>query len=218
MKKILILAAALLSALPSWSKGKLSPDLSPNGGPAVDVIIQYKVPPQQKHLDNIASRGGQVTDSVELVKGIVAHVPALSLVDLTQDPDVAYVSPDRPLHPFLNNAAPAINAPYAWNLGFDGTGIGVAVIDSGMQTPIDLNDSSGKTRVKYNQSFIVGDKHIIDVYGHGNHIGGLIAGNGGSSNGLYKGIAPDADIINLRVLDANGVGTDSAAINAINAA
>ena len=111
MKRILVLAAALLVAVPSWGKGKLAPDLSTDPKQTVDVIIQYKVAPQQKHRDRISRRGGQVTDSVDLVKGIVAHVPANALADLAQDPDVAYVSPDRPLHPFLNYAAPAINAP-----------------------------------------------------------------------------------------------------------
>ena len=59
-----------------------------------------------------------------------------------------------------------------------------------------------------------------DYYGHGTHVAGLIAGNGSNSTGsLYtytiKGMAPSANIINLRVLDENGSGTDSSVIAAI---
>jgi serine protease AprX len=63
----------------------------------------------------------------------------------------------------------------------------------------------------------------VNQYGHGTHIAGLIAGNGASSTGsgytrTFKGIAPGANIINLRVLDQNGAGTDSTVIAAINTA
>src|SRR5208283_546620 len=62
-----------------------------------------------------------------------------------------------------------------------------------------------------------------DQFGHGTHVAGLIAGDGLSSTGpfftkTFKGIAPGAEIINLRVLDQNGAGTDSLVIAAINQA
>ena len=68
-----------------------------------------------------------------------------------------------------------------------------------------------------------GNSSPNDQYGHGTHIAGLIAGDGLSSTGplytkTFKGIAPDAKIVNLRVLDANGAATDSAVIAAINQA
>src|SRR4030088_3399522 len=62
-----------------------------------------------------------------------------------------------------------------------------------------------------------------DQYGHGTHIAGLIAGDGLSSTGwfftrTFTGIAPGSNIVNLRVLDANGGATDSQVIAAINQA
>src|SRR5205807_2141127 len=62
-----------------------------------------------------------------------------------------------------------------------------------------------------------------DQYGHGTHVTGIVAGNGGSAAGkayfrTFLGMAPNANLINLRVLDGNGAGTDSSVINAINAA
>lgn len=54
-----------------------------------------------------------------------------------------------------------------------------------------------------------------DFYGHGTHVAGILAGNGATSGGWMRGLAPQAKIINLRVLDANGNGTDTAVIAAI---
>src|SRR5438105_14543265 len=55
-----------------------------------------------------------------------------------------------------------------------------------------------------------------DDYGHGTHVAGLLGGSGATSNGQYKGIAPGARVVALRVLDANGQGYTSDVINAIN--
>ena len=73
----------------------------------------------------------------------------------------------------------------------------------------------------YNQTFVTNDAH--DYYGHGGHVAGIIAGNGSSSTGSgftknFKGIAPNANLINLKVLDGNGNGTDSNVIKAIQTA
>ena len=54
-----------------------------------------------------------------------------------------------------------------------------------------------------------------DLYGHGTHVAGIIAGNGSLSGGEYAGVAPGATLIDLRALDANGAGTDSTVIAAI---
>jgi serine protease AprX len=103
----------------------------------------------------------------------------------------------------------------------DGTGIGVAVIDSGISNHPDLNDASGNSRVVYSQSFVAGDSTTADLYGHGTHVAGLVGGTGASSGransypATYGGMAPNVNLINLRVLDQNGVGTDSQVIAAI---
>jgi serine protease AprX len=101
----------------------------------------------------------------------------------------------------------------------------VALIDSGVNSHRDLLSTGllSFSRVVYNQSFVPGSSSAADQYGHGTHIAGLIAGNGASSTGLmysktFKGIAPNAKIINLRVLDQNGTATDSTVISAIDKA
>jgi len=111
------------------------------------------------------------------------------------------------------------------NYGVDGTGIGIAVIDSGVYAHDDLMTADMKSsRIVYSESFVVGDSSTNDAYGHGTHVAGILAGNGHDSGpgtgyaNQYIGIAPNANIINLRVLDANGGGSDSTVIAAINRA
>src|SRR5581483_3385817 len=103
---------------------KIAPDASSNNSDdVINVIVQYNVPPAQKHRDRIQQHQGKVQQDLGLVNGIAAAMPASKLSDLANDPDVAYISPDRPVRSSMNNASVAVMANYAWSLGYDGTGI-----------------------------------------------------------------------------------------------
>src|SRR5207247_6184275 len=174
----------------------------------------------------VQDKGGALKTNRDVIKGAHYSVPGESLDALADDPDVVYISPDRRLSGSLDNTAAAVNAKVAWQAGWDGTGIGVAVIDSGITYHGDLygttgSGGTGKLRIIYNQDFVGGGTN--DYYGHGEHVAGIIAGSGKSSNystytRTFKGIAPNANLINPRVLDQNGQGTDSEVIAAIQVA
>ena len=209
-------------------KHKLSKDLdalkASHSGATVDVIIQFNQTPTDAHHQKVQNKGGVLKTKLDFIKGAHYSVPVESLDALADDPDVAYISPDRRLNGSLDNTAAAVNAKVAWQSGWDGTGIGVAVIDSGITYHSDLygtTGSGGKLRVLYSQDFVGGGTN--DYYGHGEHVAGIIAGNGKDSSystyaRMFKGIAPNANLINLRVLDQNGQGTDSGVISAIQVA
>jgi serine protease AprX len=83
------------------------------------------------------------------------------------------------------------------------------------------------SRIVYSQSFVTGETTTTtDAYGHGTHVAGILAGNGANSVSLlgladyrtFIGVANGANLINLRVLNENGVGTDSGVIAALQAA
>ncbi len=224
---ITLLVAGL--CLADGNKPKLSKDLEAlKGGPSggtVDVIIQFKQTPSDAQHQKVQNKGGVLKTKLDVIKGAHYSVPVESLDALADDPDVAYISPDRPVKDLLDLTAAAVNAKAAWQSGFDGTGIGVAVIDSGidsMSETQDLYGSNGKTRILYSQDFVGGGTN--DYYGHGEHVAGIIAGSGRDSSyswvdtRMFKGIAPNANLINLRVLDQNGQGTDSGVIAAIQVA
>jgi serine protease AprX len=102
-------------------------------------------------------------------------------------------------------------------LGYDGAGVGVAIIDSGAAARLDdLSEETGKgSRVDEFVDFVNGRNVAYDDYGHGTHVAGIIAGNGFNSDGLRAGIAPAARLIVLKVLDDSGQGRISDVIAAI---
>jgi serine protease AprX len=95
--------------------------------------------------------------------------------------------------------------------GVTGQGITIAVVDSGISSHAAL---SGK--ILANVSFVTGDTRVTDVYGHGTHVAGIIAGAATTTTPLYtSGIAPGARLVNVRVLGADGTGLTSDVIAGI---
>src|SRR5438477_3548392 len=232
MKKFLPLILVLAITLAHADDSKISPDLRnyPSTQKA-QVVVQYAPGTQVtcsgllglvSYLVNDSLKlGGTILGQLPLINGVVAILDGNGIVSLSNQSNVVYISADRPLAPSLSNAAPAVNAEFAWQSNYTGAGIGIALIDSGVSNHVDLNQGIFPiSRVVYQQSFVPGQSSAADQYGHGTHIAGLIAGDGLSSTGLaysktFKGIAPGAKIVNLRVLDANGAATDSVVIAAI---
>jgi len=228
-KRFLMLCTVILSASLAFAGSpKMSKDLEgSNASDQVDVIVQYTQAPTALDNQHMRNRRGKLRRELGLLNGGAYSVPASALTDLAADPDVAYISPDRPLYG-TNNGSPTavldyhtdtVNAAVAWAQGLNGTGIGVAVIDSGI---IDIPDFHAQNNlVVFSQNFVGGTSGSAnDQYGHGSHVAGIIAGTGNKSTGsqyfyTFKGIAPNVNLINLRVLDQNGVGTDSQVIAAI---
>jgi serine protease AprX len=222
-KRFLFLITLLATTLGFTRDKKLAPEFDgigrQNAGGMMDVIIQFRPGTQlQDKITKMLSLGAQHKNALDLIQGGLFHVPAGLLPVLAQDPDVAYITPDRP----VKRTSPedyvldATQANYIFQYGYYGNGIGIAVIDSGIRVnhPDLQNLSTGYSRVVYSQSFVNG-LDANDQYGHGTHVAGLLAGNGQASAGWMRGIAQKANLINLRVLDANGAGTDSQVIAAI---
>jgi serine protease AprX len=202
---------------------KLAADLANfplNADGTVSVIVQFKQTPKA-HASEMAAQGGKLKFSFDHINGAAYRIPVRMLAWLENHADVAYVSPDRLNKVASDDDIPAVEGDVArQQYGLDGTGVGVAIIDSGVFNHDDLQKSSGwGSRIVYSESFIPGDPSTNDAYGHGTHVAGIVAGNGhDSASGYptqYIGVAPNANIINLRVLDANGSGTDSQVIAAI---
>src|SRR5258708_5160802 len=214
------------TSLADSKKPKISDDLkaarSSKHGATVDVIIQFNQTPTDAHHQKVQSKSGVLKTKLDLIKAAHYSVPVDALDALAEDPDVVYISPNRPVRGSLDHAVSAVNGDLAYASGWNGTGIGIAVIDSGVSSNYDMNaDGNTGSRIVYNQSFVPGDTNTGDFFGHGTHVAAIIAGNGYDSSTLYnypavyRGVAPEAQIINLRVLNGIGAGTDSAVIAAI---
>ena len=163
------------------------------------------------------------TRKLGIINGYVVDLPNGLLKLFAAHPSVFRIHYDRPAAKFdsrtsLTVGAAAVNQ----SMGLTGAGIGVAVIDSGVTTwHDDLTSRSnaqypyGDQRVSAFVDFVNGALTPYDDNGHGTHVAGLIAGNGYDSNGQKGGVAPDANLVSLKVLDANGAGTISNVIAAL---
>ncbi|MET8279421.1 S8 family serine peptidase [Micromonospora sp. NPDC005174] len=104
----------------------------------------------------------------------------------------------------LADTTAQIGAPTVWAGGDTGTGVRVAVLDTGIDAAHpDLTD-----RISTSAVFVPGEE-ITDRVGHGTHVASTIAGTGAASGGREKGVAPDARLAIGKVLSDDGHGQDS---------
>ncbi|HEY7285081.1 MAG TPA: S8 family peptidase, partial [Vicinamibacterales bacterium] len=161
--------------------------------------------------------------NLALLNGSVLDLPNGLLRVLASNPSALRIHYDRPAfkHDFRTSMTTGARAVQQ-ALGYTGAGVGVAVIDSGVTSwHDDLTSRSsaqypyGNQRVSAFVDFVNGLSTPYDDDGHGTHVAGIIAGNGYDSNGQNAGIAPDANLVVLKVLDGEGNGTISNVIEAL---
>ncbi len=201
------LAVFILSVGLCLGAPKLAKDLPAKGTEKVDVIIQFVDAPG---AGDFASVRGQLKRNLPAVNGALFSMPVKALKGLANNPRIQYVSPDRKVGATLDDAAPTIGADIARYYGWNGYGVGIALLDSGVET----RSSDIGNRVARQEDF-TGQPYERDGHGHGTHVAGILAGSGYYSYGTHVGIAPSAHLVSLRVLDTQGRGTDSGVIAGI---
>jgi serine protease AprX len=153
--------------------------------------------------------------NLSIINGQVLDLPNNVLRKLEAHPSIFRIHENRAIGAHNYRTSVTVGAATVrQSLGYTGAGITVAVIDSGIATwHDDLTSTSnrvypyGNQRVAKFVDFVNGRTLPYDDNGHGSHVAGIISGNGYDSRGEKAGIAPDASIISLKVLDANGSGT-----------
>jgi serine protease AprX len=160
--------------------------------------------------------GGGKGRALNLINSRVVDMPNAALAALSRNPAIERISMDRPIAGAMERTAATIGATVVrQNFGYDGTGIGVAVIDSGVSASHDDLAGDGSPRVAAFVDFVNGGTTAYDDYGHGTHVAGIVAGNGFDSSGARSGIAPGTHLVVLKALDANGNGHISDVIAAL---
>ena len=186
----------------------------------VRVIVQSRNSDSELEA-KVEHKGGKGKKALHLIKGVAAEISAGKAQELADDPDVKWVTLDAPM---LSTAGPqpieisglatdypaSVRATELWTspARITGAGVTVAVIDSGFKH--DLRDfeaiSTGRKRVLEEVRLNSEARSNNDKYGHGTAVAGIIAGSGrGYSRGEYIGIAPDANLINVKVSDEQGM-------------
>src|ERR1700693_1727289 len=200
---------------------KLSPELRAMDPAArAKVIVQFRDGLTQDNLSAVLQEGGEKGASLPLVKAATFTLQGSALRTLASNSHIAYISPDRQVRGALSSTVAAINIRYARSAHRDGARVGVAVIDSAISNVGALDNPTRGFVVAYAKSLVPGDPTTADTYGHGTHVAGIIASEGNNSKGWagrrhFYGVDPGVSLINLRVLDQSGAGSDSAVISAI---
>ncbi|QYC40264.1 Serine protease AprX [Nonomuraea coxensis DSM 45129] len=190
---------------------------------SVPVIVQYEEKAAAKTAAPSAPAGGKVTRNLRGIHGAAIAVDKKQRGRFWEavDDDSARASTpkarlsggiqrlwlDGKVKALLDKSVPQIGAPDAWAAGYDGTGVKVAVLDTGA----DLNHPDLAGKILESQSFIPGET-VQDGHGHGTHVASTIAGSGAASGGRYKGVAPGAELLIGKVLADEGSGPISSII------
>ncbi|NDD27014.1 MAG: peptidase S8 [Proteobacteria bacterium] len=209
-----------LSIAPTPSFKFAPTDLDANGN--LHVILYSESPDELNTVRQVLEqsiRDGGVDRDLPIINGFSAHlkpadVPRLlahmpegvgirvnrllypsSAGDLLKDTSTA-VAPGPPPPPVdgVDPSRVVIGANKVWAQGYTGKGIGVAVVDSGIHPHPDLQD-----KIVGWVDIADGKAKPYDKFGHGTHVAGDIAGTGARSAGRFRGIAPDANLIGVRI-------------------
>lgn len=183
----------------------------------------------QKDVMNVlqaATKGGSVENirTHWLVNAINCEASRDVIYKLSSHPDVAAVAYNKDgfllwdekmekveSHRGLTQNITHVNADDVWDLGFTGEGILVGLIDTGVNiNHVDLINNlwdGGEEYPNHGYNTYENNHDVEDGFGHGTHCAGTICGDG--SSGTQTGIAPDAKIICVKVMDNAGYGSAS---------
>ena len=184
-------------------------------GAGLPVIVEYDgaaaasraraAAPEGTPLDSIDAVAMRVHDDDAGAFWQQLTVPGAETSARAAAPGIERVLLDRVVTADLAGSVPQVGAPAAWDAGFDGDGVTVAVLDTG----IDLTHPDIAGRVTATASFVAGQA-VDDGHGHGTHVAATVAGSG-AGNGA-PGVAPGADLLVGKVLSDQGQGLTSSII------
>jgi serine protease AprX len=147
------------------------------------------------------------------INGHVLDIPDSELNNLADLPQTVHVHADADVHGMDFRTAVTSGSFFVnHDMGFTGTGVAVAVLDSGIAS---THQDLPTTSVVCFKDFVNGRLDRYDDSGHGTHVAGIINGNGLDSGGQWQGTAPAAKLVVLKVLDSQGNGRVSNVIAAL---
>jgi len=151
--------------------------------------------------------GVNIVHEFPFINAYAVEVPASMLGEVARIEAIEYISDDIETSSLLDIATQGVGARTANKMGYTGKGIGIAVLDTGIYPHPDL--IRPKNRIVAFKDFINQREGPYDDNGHGTFVAGVAAGNGYSSGGRYAGVAPEANVIGVKVMTKNGEGNAS---------
>jgi len=204
-----------------WNKLQTLEIESPDG--YISLIIRSPSHAEKAQLVEILKKSvdAKNMDVLKALPVVIARVKASSVRTLASNPLIEHIGDgERKFVACADVATEVIGARRSWETyGLNGSGKTIAILDTGINATHpdldDLDDDPNTTdpKVIANVSYVGYPENITegpeDLYGHGAWCAGLASGTGYASNGTYKGAAPGAQLVNVKVLNRNGVGNAS---------
>ncbi|MBI3413345.1 MAG: S8 family serine peptidase [Candidatus Aenigmarchaeota archaeon] len=194
----------------------LAVKINETGDETIKVIVWVD---REKYDRYKAANAGKIKKEFDIIPAVAMEVKKSKLKELASADFVKKITIDHPVKAFRSNAIPLLRADLAMNtFGSNGTNIKIAIIDTGVfnhsefQTPNRIIIEKCFTQNKCPPNNTATSSNATDDHGHGTHVAGIAAGEGGS---FGRGTAPNASIMAVKVLDSNGDGSDSDIVSGI---
>jgi len=193
----------------------------------IKVIVQTRDLTAAEHA--VQGAGGVITQPLSIINGFAATVPADALARLRAQQAIRAIALDGPVHVLGQPDASklrsvyqkSVNADKAWNSGYTGSGVTIAMVDTGIAP---VGDLAGRIKTVTTDALglqtapcmnFSGEPNCNDSYGHGTFIAGLAGSSGASSGGAYTGIAPDVKFVSVKIAGRDGSADVSKVLAAI---
>lgn len=175
----------------------------------IEIIVECN----QDKIENTLKNIGNIKCYLPIINSYVVEIPYEQLDNLKNLNGIKTIYENTYITAQMNSSRNIINCQCAYDEGLTGKNITIAILDTGI-CPVD-DFVKPRNRIIAFKDIINNKTKSYDDNGHGTHVAGIACGNGFMSNGLYKGIAYESNIVSIKVLDKNGKGDTAQVVSGI---
>lgn len=170
----------------------------------IGVLVQTPDWKRDRSAALLQRHQGRINREIELISALEVLLPVGALPELAQAREVVRVWDNSPVRILPGHSGKGQETKLIGHSEYTGKGVVVALLDTGIAPHDDL--TIPENRILAWHDLILDKNFPYDDHGHGTYMAGIIAGSGQSSRGRYKGLAPEAKLVGVKVLDRKGEG------------